>query len=234
MLEISPSGINLYLTCPLAFKFKYIDKLEPQIQDNTFLTTGKLVHKSLELYFKDKMENGNNKLKPTDYLEKASEDFKDMNPLLLDEAIEEADHYLTIYSGVAVSLKPLASEEYFELELSDNILLRGIIDLIVQEGRNRALIDFKTTRTIVKDNHKYTLQLSLYSLTNKADAYYLHYITPTHVQVKEIKPIDKNLLLNIVSNIENSVKTNTFPPTGIGTACYNCPFKKYCEFSNIK
>jgi CRISPR/Cas system-associated exonuclease Cas4 (RecB family) len=234
MIEISPSGINLFLTCPYAFKLKYIDKLEIQQQENSFLITGKLVHKSLELYFKDKIENKNSDLKPSDYLKIATEDFKHINYFQLDEALEEADHYLTIYTPTAKQLKPLSSEEYFELELSDIILLRGVIDLIVQEKKGRALIDFKTTRSQVKDNYKYTLQLSLYSLTNKADAYYLHYITPTHIQVKEIKPVAKDLLNDIVNSIEKAVKFGVFAPAGLGVACNNCPYKKQCKFSNIK
>jgi len=234
MIEISPSGINLFLTCPYAFKLKYIDKLEIPQQENSFLITGKLVHKSLELYFKDKMENKNNDLKPSDYLKLATEDFKHINFFQLDEAVEEADHYLSLYSSVAKQLKPLSSEEYFELELSDNILLRGVIDLIAQEGKGRALIDFKTTRSQVKDNYKYTLQLSLYSLTNKADAYYLHYITPTHIQIKEIKPISKDLLNDIIKDIEKAVKFGVFSPAGLGVACNTCQFKKHCKFSDIK
>jgi CRISPR/Cas system-associated exonuclease Cas4 (RecB family) len=234
MIEISPSGVNLYLTCPFAFKLKYVDKVEITQQENTFLITGKLVHRSLELYFKDRMENKNADLKPSDYLKSAMEDFKHVNYFQLDEAMEEADHYLTIYSSMAQKLKPLSSEEYFELELSDNILLRGVIDLIVQEKKGRALIDFKTTRSQVKDNYKYTLQLSLYSLTNKADAYYLHYITPTHIQVKEISPVSKDLLNDIIKDIEKSVKHGVFPASGLGIACANCMFKKVCKYSDIK
>jgi len=234
MIEISPSGINLFLTCPYAFRLKYIDKIEITQQESNFLITGKLVHKTLELYFKHKIENKTSDLKPSDYLKLATEDFKHLNYFQLDEVVEEADHYLNVYNSVAQQLKPLSSEEYFELELSDNILLRGVIDLIVKEGKGRALIDFKTTRNQVKDNHKYTLQLSLYSLTNKADAYYLHYITPTHIQIKEIKPIDKNLLNDIVKDIEKSIKFGVFAPAGLGIACNNCLYKKVCKYSEIK
>jgi len=195
MIEISPSGINLYLQCPHAFRLKYIDKLEIPQQENNFLIVGKLTHKCLELFFKDKMTNPKTEMKPIDYMKIAVEDesFKHINIFQLNDAIEEAEHYLTLYTPTAKQLKPLSSEEYFELELTDNLLLRGVIDLIVQEGKGRALIDFKTTRGQVKDNHRYILQLSFYSLINKADAYYLHYITPTHVQVKEIKPINKKV-----------------------------------------
>jgi len=175
-------------------------------------------------------------MKPIDYMKIAVEDesFKHINILQLNNAMEEAEHYLTLYTPTAKQLKPLSSEEYFELELTDNLLLRGVIDLIVQEGKGRALIDFKTTRGQVKDNYRYTLQLSLYSLTNKADAYYLHYITPEYVQVKEIKPIDKSLLKDIIKDIEKSVKFGVFAPAGVGIACNNCQFKKVCKFSEIK
>ncbi|MBX0310275.1 MAG: PD-(D/E)XK nuclease family protein [Sulfurihydrogenibium sp.] len=235
MIEISPSGVNLYLTCPFAFRLKYIDKIEPT-QENPFLLTGKLVHKGLELYFKDRIENKDNGMKPSDYLKLATttEDFSNVNVLQLNEAIEEADHFLTIYTPIAKQLKPISSEEYFELELSDNILLKGIIDLIAQENKNRIMIDFKTTRGAVKDNYKYTLQLSFYSLTNKADAYYLHYITPYYVQIKEVIPVQKELLDDIVKNIEKSIKFGVYPPLGLGNACFSCPFRKYCKFAEIK
>jgi len=234
MIEISASGVNLYLQCPYAFRLKYIDKLEIPQQENTFLITGKLVHKSLELYFKAKIDNKDHGLNPNDYMKSAIEDFKHINYFQLDEAIEEADHYLTLYSPTAKQLKPVSSEEYFELELTDNLLLRGVIDLIVQEKKGRALIDFKTTRGQVKDNYKYTLQLSFYSLTNKADAYYLHYITPSHIQIKEIKPVNKDLLNDIVKDIEKSVKFGSFPASGLGVACNTCVYKKVCKFSEIK
>jgi CRISPR/Cas system-associated exonuclease Cas4 (RecB family) len=234
MLEISPSGINLFLTCPYAFKLKYIDKLEITQQENSFLIAGKLTHKCLELYFKDKMLDPKIEMKPTDYMKVAMKDFKHVSVFQLDEAIEEADHYLTLYYPTAKKLKPLASEEYFEFELSDNILLRGVIDLIAQEKGGRALIDFKTTRGQVKDNYKYTLQLSFYSLTNKADSYYLHYITPTFIQVKEIKPVDKSLLNDIVRDIEKALKFGVFAPAGLGVACNSCMYKKHCKFSGIK
>jgi putative RecB family exonuclease len=235
MLEVSASGINLYLQCPYAFKLKYIDKVEIQQPDTTALITGKLVHKCLELYFKDKMNNGETYLKPTDYMKHAIEDFKHINPLILDEAIEEADHYLTLYNNVAKTLTPEGAEEYFEMELSSGIILRGYIDLIAREGKKRMLIDFKTTRTTVKDNAKYTLQLSLYSLTHKADAYYLHYLTPTHIQIKEIKPLDKLILHNIINNVEKSVLNENFPPTGVvNEACSSCLYRKVCQYASIK
>lgn len=231
MLEISASGINLYLQCPVAFKLKYIDKVEIPQQENTALITGKLVHRCLELYFKDKLNNKDGYLKPTDYMKLSVEDFKHINPLLLDEAIEEADHYLTLYNKVAQTLVPEGSEEYFEMELNNNLKLRGYIDLIAREGKKRMLIDFKTTRSSVKENAKYNLQISLYSLTNKADAYYLHYLTPTHIQVMEIKPINKDILHSIINNVEKSVLNDNFPPVGvINETCKSCQFKKVCKF----
>ncbi|MBX0312373.1 MAG: PD-(D/E)XK nuclease family protein [Sulfurihydrogenibium sp.] len=235
MLEISASGINLYLQCPYSFKLKYIDKIEISQQESISLITGRLVHRCLELFFKDRMNIGDVYLKPSDYMKVAIEDFNHINPLLLDEAVEEADHYLTIYNRVAQTITPESSEEYFEMELNNNLKLRGYIDLIAREGKKRVLIDFKTTRSNIKDNPKYTLQLSLYSLTHKADSYFLHYITPTSVQVKEIKPIDKIILHSIINSVENSVIHNNFPPTGmINEACNSCLYRKICKFATIK
>ena len=46
---VSPSRLNQWLTCPLAFKFKYVDGIFPPASLGLFL--GKQVHDGLNLYY---------------------------------------------------------------------------------------------------------------------------------------------------------------------------------------
>lgn len=234
MMEISASGINLYLQCPYAFKLKYIDKLEVSFE-NQYLITGKLVHKALELFFNEKMKDKDTLTKPSDFLNTALEDYSHINDLQLDDCISEAKHYLDIYTPVAVTLNPVATEEYFELKLDDDFTLRGYVDLIAKEGKKRHIIDFKTTRGQIKSNVRYTIQLSIYHLMYNADSYFLHYITPSHVEVKQVEPIGKEYLNEIIDNIKASVSSNCYPPSGlVSNQCSNCNYRKHCKYAIIK
>jgi RecB family exonuclease len=233
-MEISASGINLYLQCPYAFKIKYIDKVEVQFE-NPYLITGKLVHRALELFFNEKMKDKTTLTTPADFLKIALEDYGHMNALQLEDCISEAKHYLDIYTPLAVTLNPVSTEQYFELKLDEDFTLRGYVDLVVKEGKKYHIIDFKTTRGQIKDNVKYTLQLSIYHLAHNVDAYYLHYITPTHVEVKQIEPINKEDLNEIIDNVKASVYSNNFPPIGmVNNQCGSCNYRKHCKFAKIK
>ena len=47
---ISPSRLNLWLKCPLAFKLKYIDGIRQKTSPAFFL--GKVVHAALECHYR--------------------------------------------------------------------------------------------------------------------------------------------------------------------------------------
>ena len=47
---ISPSRLNLWLKCPLAFKLRYIDGVRSPTTPNLFL--GKRVHQGLEIFYR--------------------------------------------------------------------------------------------------------------------------------------------------------------------------------------
>lgn len=50
-LILSPSGINLYQSCPYSFYLRYIKKLKPIIEDDSALKLGKSVHLVLEKFY---------------------------------------------------------------------------------------------------------------------------------------------------------------------------------------
>ncbi len=50
-LILSPSGINLYQSCPYSFYLRYIEKKKPVITDDSALRLGKSVHLVLEKFY---------------------------------------------------------------------------------------------------------------------------------------------------------------------------------------
>lgn len=52
-LILSPSGINMYVSCPHAFYLRYILKKKPVIEDDSALRLGKSVHAVLEHFYKN-------------------------------------------------------------------------------------------------------------------------------------------------------------------------------------
>ena len=47
---ISPSRLNLWLKCPLAFKLRYVDRVQTPTSASLFL--GKIVHAGLEILYR--------------------------------------------------------------------------------------------------------------------------------------------------------------------------------------
>ena len=52
-LILSPSGINLFQTCPYSFYLRYIQKQKPIITDDSALRLGKSVHAVFENFYKN-------------------------------------------------------------------------------------------------------------------------------------------------------------------------------------
>ena len=51
---VSPSRLNLWLRCPLAFKFKYVDGIRSETSPAMFL--GKMCHAALEIFYRHRRQ----------------------------------------------------------------------------------------------------------------------------------------------------------------------------------
>jgi len=173
MDHLSCSQMNLYMQCPLKYKFLYIDGL-PKPFKPSGLAFGGSIHAALAWLHKQRM-NGNNvsqerllRIFDADwYAQKLDTEIRYKNG--------EANTRLTVMAREMLSLyfnqpykKPVGAEVPFVLPLVNlstgerlDINLEGFIDLIEKDD---TIVEFKTSAQTMKlsdiDNH---LQLTAYS-----------------------------------------------------------------------
>ena len=155
---ISPSRLNLWLKCPLAFRLRYIDGIRSPTTPSLFL--GKRVHEGLEVYYRHRQLGMT--LDPQDvtqqlltrWAEAVAEDemqFGSANEeaSLKRQAVDLVTAYLKQLP--AAEPRPLAVETTLETPLIDpvsgehlGIPLLGVVDLVVDLKDGPLIADFKT------------------------------------------------------------------------------------------
>jgi putative RecB family exonuclease len=152
--SLSPSRVESFLSCPLAFRFTSIQRLpDPPTQATT---RGSLVHRALELLFL--LPPGERtpsaldlcvadaiaeyRVHP-DFTELALDD--DTAPLFFAECRELAANYMTLEDPRRV--RAIGLELMLEAPVSDGLTLRGIIDrLELDDDGGLVVTDYKTGR----------------------------------------------------------------------------------------
>jgi putative RecB family exonuclease len=151
--SLSPSRVEAFLSCPLAFRFASIEKLpEPP---SVHATRGSLVHRALELLFTHPAGARTPELAAAS-LDRAIAEYRsdpEFTDLALDEAaattfFAEAQHLVEAYFRME---DPRAVREIgLELRLEapvGELMLRGIIDrLELDEQGELVVTDYKTGR----------------------------------------------------------------------------------------
>lgn len=155
---ISPSRLNLWLKCPLAWKLRYVDRI--RTPPNPALFLGKMAHLGLEVYYRHRQFGVT--LTTKDVVQQLHESWE---PMVVDEGMkfkdsaaeaalkEQGARLVTAYieQVPAGEPRPIAVETAVEAPLVDpangedlGIPLVGIIDLVLPGEGGAAIIDFKT------------------------------------------------------------------------------------------
>ncbi len=149
--------------------------------------------------------------------------------------LKQAIQLYTAYENVLEKIVEegvLAVEKEFHIEI-DDVIIVGSIDIITAK---RKMIDLKTLRKNSKSlpDIRHVFQISVYSLTNEADTYYLHYISPNHIDLIQVKPLPMKDVLSIIQSVAKMINMREFPPTGFLTGyCQFCAYKKHCEYHRL-
>lgn len=171
---LSISQVNCYLGCPLKYRFQYVDQI-PRPWRVAAMAFGSSVHAAVEWFHKERLAGRSPEL--TQVLQVFDADWYAQNtePLVFSEResreglAEKGRAMLQLYVESTNDAKPVAVEQWFELDLADpetgellDVRLRGVIDL-VEEGD--VLVDLKTAgRTLESGGLDRHLQLSTYAL----------------------------------------------------------------------
>jgi putative RecB family exonuclease len=175
---VSPSRLNFWVKCPLAFKARYIDHIPSPTTPSLFI--GKRVHAALEYWYRHRMLDL--PIDPAEVLNQIDETWDaavDSEDMTFKDAAEatrlqqQTRDLVHAYLGNISSEEPLplAVESRWELPLIDpstgedlGLPLLGIVDLILDGRYGATIIDFKTAANAsspVEISHE--LQLTSYS-----------------------------------------------------------------------
>jgi CRISPR/Cas system-associated exonuclease Cas4 (RecB family) len=220
-LIVSASQILLFSRCPYALYLKTQVKEE----ETPAMKTGSIFHRMVELRLKGCTKE--------EAIGIATQEFFSKNghaPETLKQALQFYNTYESTLEEVAEE-GVLAVEKEFYLEI-DDIAIIGYIDVLTQK---RKMIELKTTKqNRPLPDFKHIFQLSVYSLTDDADFYYIHYVFPDRVEKFQIQLLPRREVLTIVKSVARLLEVQEFPPLGLLTGyCQFCHFKKYCEHHRL-
>jgi putative RecB family exonuclease len=245
---ISVSQVNAYLGCPLKYRFQYVDKI-PRPWRVAAMAFGSSVHAAVEWFHKERLAGRAPEL--TDVLNVFDADWFAQNtePLVFsereskDSLAEKGRAMLQLYVESANGVKPVAVEQWFELDLADpetgevlEVRLRGVIDL-VEEGET--LVDLKTAgRTLESGGLERHLQLSTYALA----FFLLHGSIPKlrlDMLLKTAKPRferhpttrsieDLSWAARLIREVSLAIETEHFFPNP-SWRCTECEYFAHCQ-----
>ncbi len=162
----SYSRVNCYDTCPRCFDLCYNQKVDKL--DNAFAQWGSLVHKCLELYFRNELDL----FSLADYYSEHYDEFVTAKfPYNVYSDIEESyynagEEYLSNFAGLDTKkYEVIGVEQEFQVTVGGNSL-RGFIDLILKDKTDGSyiIVDHKSASSLQgKKLKKYLIQLYLYS-----------------------------------------------------------------------
>ena len=243
--SLSPSRVDAFLSCPMAFRFASIERLPEPPSVHT--TKGSLVHRVLELLFTN--PNGSRTLRTAQgSFEQAMHEYSvhpDYTLLGLDEAQQQAfrsDAWALVEAYFDMEDPTTVRDIGLELRLEarvDTLALRGIIDRLELDAEGRLVVtDYKTGRSPgAKYEQSRLAGVHFYSflcqevLGERPAAIRLMYLrsgevitaTPTAQTVKFLT----TRTTAVWKAVEKACQTGDFRPKQ-GPLCNSCSFRDWC------
>ena len=250
MVVYSYSRLETFEKCNLKFKFRYIDKIIPEVPKNIEAHLGTIVHETLEWLYTKAIEGIAPSLDDViiHYSERWVEEYAS-ETLIVNKFMTEKDYFnkgvnfLIDYYFKHQPFKDntIAIEKKIEVildELGEKKLV-GFIDRLVHnvERNELEIHDYKTANTLPTiEELEQNRQLALYSLAIKEEfgkskniSLVWHYLA--HNQNICIKKTDEQLeslkkeVIELINQIE---KTTHFPATK-SRLCAWCEYKATCD-----
>ncbi len=249
----SHSKLSTFEKCKLKYKFRYIDKIIPDVEKSIEAHLGSSVHSALEWLYKqvtNKEPGGSNKVPELDelisyYSEKWKETFSP-EMIIVKPGLKHGDyfnkgiHFLIDYylENRPFNDNTIDIEKKILIDLDENTKLIGFIDRLVHDIENDSLEihDYKTGESQpLHDHGEKDRQLALYSIAIKENfgeekdvKLVWHFLAHKKKLVsKRTNGQLENLkreTLELIREVEN---TKAFPPTK-SRLCDWCEYKSIC------
>ena len=239
MAIFSHSRLSTFEQCKLKYKFKYIDKIIPDIEKTIESHLGSIVHKTLEWLYNEVKKKRIPSIDEVvvNYSENWKEDYDEEIPIIKKEMTVK-DYF---NKGVEFLINYYTKHHPFDDNTMDDegrYRIRGFIDRLVYNLNTGEyeVHDYKTSNRLPKDEHiEADRQLALYSIAIKEEfgvekgvVLVWHYLSfnkridsrRTNEQLNKLKEETINLIKEIESTTE-------FPPTK-SNLCHWCEYKPIC------
>ena len=234
MARYSVSQIQVYVQCPLKYRYRYIDKIPtPEFVETTDTLLWTLVHESLQNLYnninifktptKEEFIANYYNLRTKKEKETAEnwwEILNHHNDLTIDDFKHRWEIYLSKYYDKHSPFKDLqviSTEKQISFQLDDWINFLWYIDRLDKIWDTFIINDYKTNKNLpTEEKDQYIEQLTLYWLwiqqkyakyfkNLKAKLYFLHFDIEDEREITQEKLDDiKNKYLNIIREIEQN------------------------------
>jgi putative RecB family exonuclease len=250
--HISYSQINTYATCPLKYRFNYIDGLEPEFTSSA-LVFGSAMHAGIQAYLQSILEA--DPLRPDHLLDVFREEWRGSRGPKIRYSARESEESLVNKARELFTLfvdqydteaEVIAVEESFTMDLNELINdgpcdlppFIGYMDAIIQNG-STALIDYKTSSRKPNGDMN-AMQLVAYSLGATTLGYEPNELTYRYEYlVKTAKPElvtcpvridddDRRRFLKMTTRVWKAIQSEIFFPNP-SYLCSSCGFQRQCK-----
>ena len=250
MSEIfSHSKLSTFEQCPLKYKFKYIDKIPPVVEETIESHLGKTIHASLEWLYNQIKTGFTPELQHLiDYYHDTWQANFKTTYIIVKRQFTEKDYFnsgLKFLIDYYIKHSPFDNNTvetekriFLYLDIEKKYSIRGFIDRLAynKQSDEYEIHDYKTSNSLPsREKIENDRQLSLYSLAIKSIYKHpkpvkqvWHYLAfNKSIEVKksdEILEKLRNDTLKLISEIQSS---KLFPPIVSGL-CHWCEFKPIC------
>jgi DNA helicase-2/ATP-dependent DNA helicase PcrA len=240
-LVLSFTQLDVYITCPLRYKFRYVYAIPSRPRAN--LQFGKDMHKTLEVFYKA-LEAGE---KPRFELLRDIYEESWTDQGYIEQVQKKVYHrqgleilrrfYDTNFQDAQTIIKPLHLEKEFLLDI-DGVKLRGIIDRIDPIAEERVeIIDYKTGKAKTQRFVDTNLQLGVYALActryfelvpEKVSFYYLS----TNQKLTSTRTHDDIAAAhNFIVDTASQIMAKQFQATPGFYTCLQCDYRILCPLA---
>lgn len=235
-LRLSFSRVDTYRTCPLQYRYAYVDQLPTA--PSPHLSWGSAIHGALEAWWDRKLPEP----PPVDDLLQALYDHWDSTGFAgadRDEQLRWYRHARDVlvrhherFAGTWTP--PVACEQWFELPLPDDIEVVGSIDLVQRTAGGLGVVDWKTNRRAkTRQEVAGSLQLSIYALATQhlwgslPEWVALDFVVPGVRVTVALEELDLDGAVATIREVAAEVRAERFPPRP-NRLCDWCDFRGEC------
>jgi putative RecB family exonuclease len=247
--HLSYSQINTYLTCPLKYRFHYIDKIEPPFTSAP-LAFGSAMHEAVAAFYQSRLEgdplsvdNMFDVYRQIWLSQSNQKEIRFFNGDTPETLPVKARRMLEVFHGAFdPSVHIIGIEEPFEIDMGKRIPpLVGWIDAVEQAPDGTiSIVDLKTASKRYSDQTVHSnLQLTCYSLGCQALGFQGDVRLRLDVLLKTKEPelvryettrtdADRERFVRLVKSVWQGIKREVFFPKE-DWQCGQCPFAGPCK-----